>query len=459
MRAVPDVAMAASAHDGYLIVENGSYYVISGTSAASPTFAAVMALVVETNRGAGQGNANPSLYALLNANKSPFHATSSGNNSVPGVAGFTAAGAPYNLATGLGSVDAAALASEWGSGSGSTKSNIDFVLTPSASNGTVLAGKTVTFALSVTESGTARNKVSLTATAPAGVSGSISQTSILPGTTATVTVTASSTVAPGTKNIVITAADATGTQQATYTLTVTSLPTLTLNAASASIAVVQGASSMVGLTAVTGGSFNGSINYSVSGLPGGVTAKWSANPQTAPASVSTNSEALTLVASATAAPTSATVVVTVTGNGVSASKSLTLQVQTAPGVQVTVSPQTISVPSASTATVTVTAAPVGGVALTNGAVGSSISVAAGLPKGFTASWSAPAVTSGGAVAWKLTLTGSPSAIASTSTLSLSVALTAKTGSVYKATANLPMSVTVNPSKRLHARPMPVHPSK
>ena len=63
MRAVPDVATSASAHDGYIIVENGSYYVISGTSASSPSFAGVMALVVETHGGLGQGNANPSLYA------------------------------------------------------------------------------------------------------------------------------------------------------------------------------------------------------------------------------------------------------------------------------------------------------------------------------------------------------------------------------------------------------------
>ena len=76
MRAVPDVAMSASAHDGYMIVENGSYYVISGTSAASPSFAGVMALVAETHGRVGQGNANPSLYALLNANKSPFHSNS-----------------------------------------------------------------------------------------------------------------------------------------------------------------------------------------------------------------------------------------------------------------------------------------------------------------------------------------------------------------------------------------------
>ncbi len=459
MRAVPDVAMSASGHDGYMIVENGNYYVIAGTSAASPSFAGVMALVVETRHGLGQGNANPSLYALLNASKSPFHATLSGNNSVPGVTGFTASGASYNLATGLGSVDGTVLAGEWGSGPGTAKPSIDFVLTPSTRNGTVLAGKTITFTLSVAESGTAKNKVSLTATAATGVTGSISPASILPGTTATVTMTASSTIATGAKNIVITGTDTTGTQTATYTLTVTPLPILTLNAASTSIAVVQGASGTASLTAVTGGSFSGSINYSLSGLPAGVMAKWSANPATPSASVSTNNETLTLTASSTATAGSATVVVTAAGDGLAASKSISLQVQRAPGVLLTLAPQTLSVPSVSTATIMVTATPVGGVAAAAGSTGTTISIASGLPKGFTASWSAPSITSAGSVVWRLTLTGSASAIAGTSTLSLTAVLATKTESVYKTSGNLPIIVTLAPSKRLRPRPLQSHPQK
>jgi len=113
MRAVPDVAMTAAAHDGYVLYENGSYWIVSGTSAATPSLAGVMALAIESLGGAGQGNVNPALYALVNAAESPFHATQTGDNSVPGVAGFTASGAAYNLATGLGSVDGAALVSNW----------------------------------------------------------------------------------------------------------------------------------------------------------------------------------------------------------------------------------------------------------------------------------------------------------------------------------------------------------
>jgi len=454
MRAVPDVAMSASGHDGYIIVENGSYYVISGTSAASPSFAGVMALLVQAKGGVGQGNANPVLYALSSASKSPFHATASGNNSVPGQTGFTASGAQYNLATGLGSVDAAALAGAWGGGG--SKTTIDFGLAASASGGTVLAGKTTIFTLRVTESGAGANRVSLTATAPSGVSGSISPSSILPGTTATVTVTAASTMAAGVNSIVITGSDSTGTQTVTYALTVTPLPTLTLNAGSTSVSVVQGGSTTAGFSAVTGGSFTGVISYFVSGLPAGVTAKWSANPQTPAASVSTNSETLTLTASATATVSSAALLVTAAGDGLSQSRSLTLQVQPAAGVALTVSPQAISMSSASAVTATVTLTPVGGAVAASGGMGSSISILSGLPKGITASWSSPGVSSTGAVVYKLTLTGSANAIGSTSTLSLNAALLAKNGSLYRSTVNVPLTVTLSAAKRLIPRPVQVH---
>ena len=117
MRMVPDVAMSAADHDGYVIYENGTYWVIAGTSASSPSFAGIMALVVEKQGRTGQGSANPGLYALANTARNPFHATPSGDNTVPGVTGFTASGGTYNLATGLGSVDVAVLVGAWGGGS------------------------------------------------------------------------------------------------------------------------------------------------------------------------------------------------------------------------------------------------------------------------------------------------------------------------------------------------------
>ena len=225
MRAVPDVAVSAAEHDGYVLYENGSYYVVSGTSASSPSFAGVMALVVQKQGGTGLGNANPGLYSLSSAARNPFHATGSGNNSVPGVAGFTASGAEYNLATGLGSVDGALLVNEWGAGG---PAGTDFALAASAASGTVVAGKTAGFEVSVSETGGARNAVALGATEPSGVTIAVQPGSIAPGTAATVTISVSATSAAGTQNLTLTGQDASGTETLTYALTVTAVPAITL---------------------------------------------------------------------------------------------------------------------------------------------------------------------------------------------------------------------------------------
>jgi hypothetical protein len=176
-----------------------------------------MALVVERQGGTGVGNANAGLYSLLNAAHNPFHATPSGNNSVPGVAGFTASGAEYNLATGLGSVDGALLVDGWGAGGAAAT---DFALTASATGGTVVAGQTATFTVSIAENGAAKNAVALTAKAPSGVTVAVQPGSIAPGTAATLTIAVGATAASGTQNITLTGSDASGTQTLTYALTV-----------------------------------------------------------------------------------------------------------------------------------------------------------------------------------------------------------------------------------------------
>lgn len=120
-RDLPDVSFAAAGgHDGYLVVQ-GAYrapagnlpvMVAGGTSAATPAMAAIMALVVQ--KYGRQGNAAPTLYRLANSKYSTvFHDVVKGNTSVPGVPGFSA-GVGYDLATGLGSLDATALVDAWG---------------------------------------------------------------------------------------------------------------------------------------------------------------------------------------------------------------------------------------------------------------------------------------------------------------------------------------------------------
>ncbi|MBW4043613.1 MAG: S8/S53 family peptidase [Acidobacteria bacterium] len=111
MRDVPDVALNAAAQDGYLIYLNGSLRILSGTSAATPAFAGIVALAAQV-ANTRFGAINPMLYQLAalpeNSGAQLFHDIVDGDNSVPGVPGFSA-GAGYDPATGLGSVDTAHL--------------------------------------------------------------------------------------------------------------------------------------------------------------------------------------------------------------------------------------------------------------------------------------------------------------------------------------------------------------
>lgn len=139
-RDIPDVSLASAAvHDGFLVCFAGSCQtttdsngqpvllnaaVVGGTSAASPSFAGIMA-IIDQQTGGRQGLANYVLYPLAaaesfggcnssartnpgTASSCVFNDVTAGNNTVPGQGGFNAA-TGYDLATGLGSVNAANL--------------------------------------------------------------------------------------------------------------------------------------------------------------------------------------------------------------------------------------------------------------------------------------------------------------------------------------------------------------
>ncbi len=65
MRGVPDVAMEASSRTGVLVYDGGNWFIVGGTSVASPTFAGVVAIADQVN-GAPLGFLNPALYKIGN---------------------------------------------------------------------------------------------------------------------------------------------------------------------------------------------------------------------------------------------------------------------------------------------------------------------------------------------------------------------------------------------------------
>ncbi len=118
-RYLPDVCLDGSdmffGNYGMLVYTQGAMATTGGTSAASPSFAGLMALVIQ--KYGRQGNANTKLYQLGTAQyngtgPAVFHDITSGNNNVPGLTGFTAA-TGWDEVTGLGTVDVDALVNNW----------------------------------------------------------------------------------------------------------------------------------------------------------------------------------------------------------------------------------------------------------------------------------------------------------------------------------------------------------
>jgi subtilase family serine protease len=214
-RDVPDVALAASPnHDGFLSCSNGSCVtgfrdanqdlnVTGGTSAGSPSFGAIVALL-DQEEGGRQGNINQNLYLLASISSNSFHDITSGTNIVPckggtpacsstvptvnGTLGYTA-GIGYDQVTGLGSVDANLMFEEWTG---------DFSLTSSPTSLNVTAGTSGSSTITVSPYKNFSGNVTFTCS----VAGALANvTCSIPGTVSaasgatTLTVTASSSAA------------------------------------------------------------------------------------------------------------------------------------------------------------------------------------------------------------------------------------------------------------------------
>ena len=188
-RDLPDVSLTAASHDPYLLCLEGScvpdaqgliyFAAVSGTSASTPSFAGIMALVDQKSKGR-QGQANYVLYKLAAAEKLSscnasntstlpastciFNDVTIGNNAVPmnngGESPGYQAGVGYDLATGLGSVNVANLVNHWTSAALRPTTttitsvspltithgqavNVDIAVTPNSGTGTPTASVSV----------------------------------------------------------------------------------------------------------------------------------------------------------------------------------------------------------------------------------------------------------------------------------------------------------------------------
>lgn len=223
-RDVPDVSLTAAGHDGYIIEQEGSLYIVGGTSAASPSFAGIMALVLQ-NEGSKVGNANTVLYPLAArqtaGGAAVFHDITSGSNSVPGVTGFSARSG-YDQATGLGSVDGAVLVNHWADGT----SELPFHLAASANSIGVTAGSSSSMTFHVTAGNGFNSAVAFSITGlPSGVTATFSPGTIATGAgSTTLKLMAASTAKAANATATVIASSGSTRQQCPVTVTVTVVP-------------------------------------------------------------------------------------------------------------------------------------------------------------------------------------------------------------------------------------------
>lgn len=256
-----------------------------GTSTSAPAFAGILALV-EQSTGGRLGQAAAQLYNLYNGSHASqiFHDVTQGNNSVsctqgsPNCTKNTAAydfetgynaTAGYDLATGLGSVDAAQLISYWNTAT----SGVTATVTVTPVTASIVANQSLSVAVAVAGSGgllTPTGTVTLTGGGYASSAETLSNgsyTFIVPANSLSVGTDALTVTYSGDTNY----ASATGTAN----LTVTAVPpplTFTLSATIPS-AIAPGGSAASTVTVQSSNGYTGMVTLScaLTSAPAGAT--------------------------------------------------------------------------------------------------------------------------------------------------------------------------------------------
>jgi subtilase family serine protease len=317
VRDVPDVTITASPdHDGYLLCTSGSCasgivndnFIVGGTSASSPVFAGIVALLNQylVKNGVinkpGLSNINPTLYQLANTNLSAFHDINAGNNIVPCTPGTPAsypvsqqcpaggqfgysAGVGYDLVTGLGSVDAYNLVTGWNTSVVATTTKLSIAPASPANFGT-----SVTLTATVKPAPTVTNPAQ-TVTFNDAVLGKMGTGTLNSSGIATFS---SSTLAAASYSISATYGGDANFSGSTSSAVPYSVQDFQIAANPTTVTVpAPGQSGTTTLTITPLGGFNQTISYSCSGLPSEATCTFAA--------AATTSETLTIQTTAASA--------------------------------------------------------------------------------------------------------------------------------------------------------------
>jgi hypothetical protein len=332
-RDVPDISITASQyHDPYLFCSEddqttggtistctsgfrdaqSSFTAVGGTSAAAPTFTAILALMNQFfgNTGAtGLAPINPMLYQLAASNPTAFHDVTSGNNIVACATGSLncptsgalefgfSAGTGYDQVSGLGSVDGFVLAQAWAATlPGFTTSAT--AVTPTS----VSAGNSVTSTVTIAPQNGFTGTVSFACSGqPTGATCSFSPTTVAGSGTTQLTIATAANMSAATTTVTVTGTSGTKTSPATVSLTVSATTetfTLTSNLTGGTLSVTPGANAPASLTVAsstgfittTGGNSttNLALTYSCTGMPSEASCTFSPSQSTTSTAVTVN---------------------------------------------------------------------------------------------------------------------------------------------------------------------------
>jgi len=443
----------------------GDFYAdgFGGTSAATPAFAGIMALVVQKT-GERQGQAAPILYTLAQSTPTAFHDVVTGNNSVSctpstataatcveiskgyyfesGYNTFTG----YDLATGLGSVDATVLVNNWTSAAGSLLvANV--AATPSATS--ITTSEPLTFTVNVTALAAGGATPTGTVSVTDGVYTSPAPVALVNGS-ATITIPAGSLTAnPADVFTVSYAPPATGSTYADastfVTVVITQAATPAIAITGANITVVAGASGTSTISVTPSGGFTGAValTCAVTGPAGATSIPTCSLTPPSVTIAGTAASTSTLTVTTTATTTAGAYTVTVSGadtatGKVTASAAIALTVNSAavPSLGVSGTPVTIALPATTnTSGGALTITPGGGF---TGAVTLTCSITT--PAGATCAISPASVTIAGTAAATATL--NVTILSTTTAGSYTVNVTAADAATGKVTATDPVTLTV-----------------
>ncbi len=281
----------------------------------------------------------------------------------------------------------------------------DYSVTATPASQTVTQGNSTTYTVTVSPTGGFTGTVNFGVSGlPTGATATFNPASVTTSGSSTLTVTTASTTPTGSFPLTITGASGTLSHAASVTLVVNApvVGDFSISATPASATVTAGGNTSYTATVTGSGGFNGSVSFSVTGLPAGASASFN------PTSVTGSGSSTMSVSTSTSTP-SGTFTLTITGTSGSLVHSTTvaLVVNPAPAPDFTISaaPASLTVNRGSSGRYTVTITAVNGFA---GTVSLSVS---GVPGRVTATFSPTSVTGSG-----------------TSTLTISVNRKATTGS-------------------------------